>query len=439
MFMKRKKTNKQNQHNYQFPSIMGTDEYIWKAAETLIESQQGSVSTLQYKLKIGFNRALSIMEQLYQIGVVGEINDDTTSRDVLVDRNGLLEIAERLKNTKSPIFKEEYTIPKKENNMQSERVQIYNNQFDYMTGEDFEVFVAQILRKIGFTGIQLTKGSGDQGVDILAEKDGIKYAIQCKRYSQAVGNKAVQEVFAGKTFYHCHVGAVVTNNYFTQSAKDLARENGIVLWDKDFLNEHIEMINNQTPKLYKSCANSLKILDSKERIVAIEDGEISKSLYEYLDSTSRIAIDMYLRDGDGNPYTEDMIRNIEKPIKLYNVKLVQLFPYSIHLVYYCGINPNFQNTPSYKKLFELSNEHGRQYNDNLFKVDVYYGIDDIVLEDKDIKIGKLPEVNIDTDDMEGICLLENIDEYDEQTGHKYLVTQDFFPMKIDNIHIRNTK
>lgn len=123
----------------------------------------------------------------------------------------------------------------------SNRVNMYNNKYDYMTGEDFEVFVSQILKKIGFYNIQLTKGSGDQGVDILAEKDGIKYAIQCKRYSQPVGNKAVQEVFAGKTFYRCHVGAVVTNNYFTQSAKDLARENGIVLWDKDFLDKHIDL------------------------------------------------------------------------------------------------------------------------------------------------------------------------------------------------------
>lgn len=191
------------------------------------------------------------------------------------------------------------------------------------------------------------------------------------------------------------------------------------------------MINSQIPELYKS----FKILDSKERIVAIEDGAISKSLYGYLDSASRTAIDMFLQDGDGNPYTEDIIRNIENPIKLYNVKLVQLFPHSIQLVYYCGINPSIQNTSSYKKLYELSKEHGKQYNDTLFKVDVFYGIDDIVLEGKDIKLKKLPEVSIVTDNMEGICLLENIDEYDEQTGHKYLVTQNFFPMKIDNILI----
>lgn len=52
-------------------------------------------------------------------------------------------------------------------------------------------------------------------------------------------------------FYRCHVGIVMTNNYFTQSAKDLAKENGIVLWDRDnllkFLNckyELVETINS---------------------------------------------------------------------------------------------------------------------------------------------------------------------------------------------------
>lgn len=117
----------------------------------------------------------------------------------------------------------------------SSRIDMYNNKIDYMTGEDFELYVAQILGRIGFSNIQTTKGSGDQGVDILAEKDGIKYAFQCKRYDKPVGNKAVQEVFAGKFFYHCHAAIVVTNNYFTKSAKDLAHENGVVLWDRDYL------------------------------------------------------------------------------------------------------------------------------------------------------------------------------------------------------------
>lgn len=130
---------------------------------------------------------------------------------------------------------------KKETYENEDRIKMYNNHYDYMTGEDFETFIAQILGKIGFCNIQLTKGSGDQGVDILAEKDNIKYAFQCKRYDKTLGNKAVQEVFAGKTFYNCDIGVVVTNSYFTQSAKDLANRSGIILWDRNELENLISL------------------------------------------------------------------------------------------------------------------------------------------------------------------------------------------------------
>lgn len=115
---------------------------------------------------------------------------------------------------------------------------------EHMDGWQFENFCADVLKKNGYENVEVTKGSGDQGVDVLAERDGIKYAIQCKHYSQPVGNKAVQEIFAGKQFYHCHIGIVMTNNYFTQSAKELAKENGIILWDKDYLDRFCGIVND---------------------------------------------------------------------------------------------------------------------------------------------------------------------------------------------------
>lgn len=111
--------------------------------------------------------------------------------------------------------------------------------YDSMDGWEFENFCADILKENGYENVEVTKGSGDQGVDVFAERDGIKYAVQCKRYSHPVGNKAIQEIFAGKQFYHCHVGIVMTSNYFTKSAKELAKENGIILWDRDFLAKFI--------------------------------------------------------------------------------------------------------------------------------------------------------------------------------------------------------
>ena len=113
---------------------------------------------------------------------------------------------------------------------------------DDMEGITFERTCAQLLSQNGFKNVEVTQGSGDQGIDVLAEKDGIKYAIQCKRYSSKLGNTPVQEVHTGRKYYKCQIGVVMTNNYFTKGAVELADETGTLLWDRDKL---IEMINNK--------------------------------------------------------------------------------------------------------------------------------------------------------------------------------------------------
>ncbi len=115
--------------------------------------------------------------------------------------------------------------------------------FDNMEGHQFEAFCAELLLKNGFTDVEKTQGSGDQGVDIIAFKDGVKFGIQCKCYSSDVGNKAVQEVFTGKAYYRCNVAVILTNRYFTQYARELAQMNGVVLWDRDKLLEFIENVD----------------------------------------------------------------------------------------------------------------------------------------------------------------------------------------------------
>lgn len=112
---------------------------------------------------------------------------------------------------------------------------------DCMEGHAFEFWCADILRKNGFIDVEVTQGSGDQGVDILAKKAGIKYAIQCKCYATDLGNKPVQEVNTGKTIYHCHVGAVMTNRYFTEGAKQAADATGVLLWDRDDVKKMAEI------------------------------------------------------------------------------------------------------------------------------------------------------------------------------------------------------
>lgn len=103
---------------------------------------------------------------------------------------------------------------------------------DNMEGHIFEQFCAKLLLQNGFDSVDVTRGSGDQGVDIIAVKDGVKYGIQCKCYSADIGNSAVQEVFSGKSYYKCHVGVVLTNRFFTRSAVTLAESNDVLLWDR---------------------------------------------------------------------------------------------------------------------------------------------------------------------------------------------------------------
>ena len=111
---------------------------------------------------------------------------------------------------------------------------------DEMEGHDFEYFCADLLRKNGFLDVEVTKGSGDYGVDILAEKDGVTYAVQCKCYNAPIGVKAVQEVYAGRDYYDRMVGAVMTNQYFTSAAVAAAGKLKILLWDRGYIDSMME-------------------------------------------------------------------------------------------------------------------------------------------------------------------------------------------------------
>jgi restriction system protein len=104
-----------------------------------------------------------------------------------------------------------------------------------MEGHAFEHWCASLLMQNGFSSVEVTPGSNDQGVDILARKDGIKYAIQCKCYSSDLGNTPVQEVNTGKAIYRCQVGVVMTNRHFTKGAQTAADATGILLWDREKL------------------------------------------------------------------------------------------------------------------------------------------------------------------------------------------------------------
>jgi restriction system protein len=97
-----------------------------------------------------------------------------------------------------------------------------------MTPAEYERHCAAELQRAGWHA-SVTKATGDQGVDVIAEKESVRIVIQCKLYGQPVGNKAVQEVFSAKAFESAQFAAVVSNREYTKSAETLAAASGVLL------------------------------------------------------------------------------------------------------------------------------------------------------------------------------------------------------------------
>lgn len=203
-------------------SLDGFDEFFVDAVNSVLSSGQASVSFLMRKFKLGYSAAARVLDQMEALGIVGPFNG-SAPRKILMTPNMWKACAANFHSANA-----------------GDEISCHSCEIDKMDGHEFEYWCADLLRKNGFSDVKVTQGSGDQGVDVLAKKDGIKYAIQCKCYSSDLSNKPVQEVNAGKTIYHCHVGAVMTNRFFTSGAKEAAEATGVLLWDRNKLTEFLE-------------------------------------------------------------------------------------------------------------------------------------------------------------------------------------------------------
>ena len=97
-----------------------------------------------------------------------------------------------------------------------------------MSPEDFERYCASVLRESKWDA-RVTPPGGDQGVDIVADKRGLRIVVQCKKYSKPVGNRAVQEIVAGIAHRDAQRGVVVATGGYTSAARRLAASNAVLL------------------------------------------------------------------------------------------------------------------------------------------------------------------------------------------------------------------
>ncbi|MCK4905748.1 restriction endonuclease [bacterium] len=123
-------------------------------------------------------------------------------------------------------------------------ITVSSEKIDRLTGYEFEHFLKNVFEKMDYT-VANTKLSGDQGADLIISKAGEKIVVQAKKHTNKITNKAIQEVVAAIKHYNADKGMVVTNNFFTRSAVELAKSNNVELIDRDKLNDLLKTIDKE--------------------------------------------------------------------------------------------------------------------------------------------------------------------------------------------------
>jgi len=118
-----------------------------------------------------------------------------------------------------------------------------------MKPKEFEEYIAELFSKLGYK-TEATGRAYDEGIDVVAEKDGIKHYIQCKKYiTSTVGVNEVRD-FYGVIADHLATskGYFITTNKFTLEAERFAEDKPIELIDGFKLIKYIRLAEKSAEK-----------------------------------------------------------------------------------------------------------------------------------------------------------------------------------------------
>ena len=119
---------------------------------------------------------------------------------------------------------------------QIEKTALYNymrtqkNYWLKLSGWQFEKEVGGIFGKLGYH-VVITKGSGDGGVDLVLNKDDIKYLVQCKNHNKPIGPSGVRDLFGAMHHEHAIAGIFISSTGYTRGALEFAAGKNIQMLD----------------------------------------------------------------------------------------------------------------------------------------------------------------------------------------------------------------
>ena len=109
---------------------------------------------------------------------------------------------------------------------------------------EFEKYIGELFSKLGYK-TQVIGGSYDEGIDVIAEKDGVKHYIQCKHYKYPVGVEKIRDFYGAITAKYSNEKAFfITTGYFTEEAERFALDKNIELIDRPKLIRLIRQVES---------------------------------------------------------------------------------------------------------------------------------------------------------------------------------------------------
>ena len=153
----------------------------------------------------------------------------------------------------------------------------------------FEFLAGEYLKQEGFE-IEVTKGVADWGVDVFAEKDGVKYAVQAKMYGDCktkINRRMMMELYGVMRYFDCQRAMMIYNGQMMPDAVKVAEKLDIqlVYIDQHQLDEPCSEIDlSETEQTFDTIWNDISTLAGKTitnsrgtayQIVCVTDGDIT--------------------------------------------------------------------------------------------------------------------------------------------------------------------
>lgn len=110
-----------------------------------------------------------------------------------------------------------------------------------MNPTEYEHHVAAILRAEGWNAT-VTPPAGDGGVDVIAEKDGVRLAVQAKMYgtsARAVNSQIVHELYGAAVCKDCTQFMIATDGRVRDDARDAAAKLAVQI-------RHVAAVTSET-------------------------------------------------------------------------------------------------------------------------------------------------------------------------------------------------